>query len=51
MELIKCPAYGKPVNCVAPQCPNCGHPIAGKATEATTGISVFIVLAGLGITG
>jgi len=50
MDLTKCPACEKSVSTAAPQCPNCGQPIAGKKTESTTGVSALIVMAGVGLT-
>ena len=47
MNLIKCPVCGKQVSSSAPQCPNCGQPIVGSKTEATTGISALIVVGGV----
>lgn len=50
MKLIKCPLCGKTISNEAPHCPDCGHPIAGKKTEATAGISAIIVMTGIGLT-
>lgn len=51
MKLLPCPACNNPVSTVAASCPQCGHPIAGKKTEATTGISAVMVLAGMFASG
>ena len=42
-SLMTCPACGKGVSRTAPQCPGCGHEIAGKRTEQITGIDAVIV--------
>ena len=50
MGLIKCPACGRRVSPAAAQCPECGHPIAGRKTESTTGLSALLVVGGLCLT-
>ena len=51
MKLIACPACQSSVSDVAPNCPKCGHPIAGNKTEATTGLSALAVILGIILTG
>ena len=50
MGLIECPTCGKSISSAAPQCPDCGHPIVGKKTEATTGVSAIIVVIAIALT-
>ena len=49
MSLIECPSCRKSISSDAAQCLGCGHPIAGKKTEATTGMSAIIVMIGVGL--
>ena len=49
MPLTTCPDCKSEISDQAPACPKCGSPIAGKRTEQTTGLSILIVLAGMGI--
>ena len=51
MPLISCPTCQSSVSDLAQSCPKCGHPIAGKKTEATTGLSALAVIAGIILSG
>ena len=49
--LIDCPACGNAVSAAAPQCIHCGHPIAGKRNEQTTGIAALVLMAAVVLSG
>ena len=51
MNLITCPACRNPVSIAASNCPQCGHPMTGNKTEATTGLSAIAVIIGILLTG
>jgi uncharacterized paraquat-inducible protein A len=49
-NLTSCPACRRDVSRQASQCPHCGHPMAGKKTEQTTGFDALIVMGAIVLT-
>jgi uncharacterized paraquat-inducible protein A len=47
MPLIKCPECSANASVSAPNCPQCGHPIAQSRTESITGPSALLIALGI----